>query len=50
MMNHREEWMVGRLEGSTSTPYVPLELPELEVSDEFADEADASEESEEESD
>ena len=36
-MNHREEWMVRRLEGSTSDPYVPLEFPELEVSDDFAD-------------
>jgi hypothetical protein len=44
MMNHREEWIVGRLEGSTTTPYVPLELPELEVSDDFADEAEPEEE------
>jgi len=36
-MNHRQEWMAGRIEGSTSAPYVPLELPELEVSDDFAD-------------
>ena len=49
-MNHRQEWMVGRIEGSTSDPYVPLEWGELEVSDDFADEADAPEESEEESD
>lgn len=41
--------MVGRLEGSTSTPYVPLELPELEVSDDFADD-DEPEEDEDESD
>ena len=42
--------MVGRIEGSTSDPYVPLEWGKLEVSDDFADEADAPEESEEESD